>query len=58
LFNIAENDNRTDKNRYIIILSDIAFSALTLLAGRHEEYPACENWVTRCWRGLSEARFR
>jgi len=25
-----------------------AFSALTLLVGRQQEHPACENWATRC----------
>jgi len=25
-----------------------AFSALTLLAGRQEQHPACKNWVMRC----------
>ena len=29
----------------------IAFSALTLLAGRQEEHSACKNWVMRCWCG-------
>jgi len=28
-----------------------AFSALTLLVGRHEGHTACENWVVGCWRG-------
>jgi len=28
-----------------------AFSGLTLLVGRHERYPACKNWVMRCWCG-------
>jgi len=33
------------------------FSALTLLAGRQEQHPACQNWVVRYWRGyLSRAR--
>ena len=37
----------------------IAFSALTLLVGRHEEHPACRNWVVGCWCGyLSGARCR
>ena len=36
-----------------------AFSALTLLAGRQEEHPACKNWVMRCWCDcLSGARCR
>jgi len=26
-----------------------AFSALTLLVRNQEEYPACKNWVMRCW---------
>jgi len=30
---------------------DFAFSALTLLVGRHEGHPACKNWVVGCWRG-------
>jgi len=30
---------------------DLAFSALTLLVGRQEGYPACKNWVVGCWRG-------
>ena len=29
----------------------LAFSALTLLAGRQEEHPACKNWLMRCWCG-------
>ena len=35
-----------------------AFSALTLLVGRQEDYPACKKiWVMRCWDGyLSGAR--
>ena len=28
-----------------------AFSALTLLVGQQEGYPACKNWVVGCWRG-------
>ena len=32
-------------------LYQLAFSALTLLAGRQEEQPLCKNWVVRCWRG-------
>jgi len=37
----------------------VAFSARTLLAGRHEEHPACKNWVMGCWCGyLSGSRFR
>ena len=36
-----------------------AFSALTLLAGWQEGYPACKNWVVRCWCGyLSGTRCR
>jgi len=32
---------------------------LTLLVGRQEEYPACKNWVMRCWCGyLSGGRWR
>jgi len=27
------------------------FSALTLLVGRQEEHPACNNWVMECSRG-------
>jgi len=35
----------------------IAFSALTLLVGHQEEYPACKYWLMSCWRGyLSGAR--
>jgi len=34
-----------------IILSCIAFSALTLVVGRQEERPVCKNWVLRCWCG-------
>ena len=29
----------------------VAFSALTLLAGRQEEHLDCKNWVMRCWHG-------
>jgi len=29
----------------------IAFSALTLLVGRHEGHPACKNWVVTYWHG-------
>ena len=37
----------------------IAFSVLTLLVGRHEEHPACNNWLMRCWCSyLSGARCR
>ena len=36
-----------------------SFSALTLLAWRQEEYPACKNSVMRWWHGyLSGARHR
>jgi len=36
-----------------------AFSALTLLVGRQEEHPVCNNWVMRCWCGyLYGARCR
>jgi len=35
------------------------FSALTLLVGRQEGYPACKNRVVGCWHGyLSAARCR
>ena len=38
-------------------LESVAFSALTRLAGRQEEHPACKNCVMRCWCGyLSGAR--
>jgi len=37
----------------------LAYSALTLLVGRHDEHPASKNWVMRCWCGyLSGARCR
>ena len=37
---------------------NVPFSALTLLVGRHEEHPACTNWVMGCWCGyLSGARW-
>jgi len=29
----------------------VAFSALTLLAGRQEGHPDCKNWVVRYWHG-------
>jgi len=36
-----------------------AFSALTLLAGRQVEHPACKNWLIRRWCGyLSGVRCR
>jgi len=36
-----------------------AFSALMLLVGWQEGYPACKNWVMGCWRGcLSGQRCR
>ena len=39
------------------VCSHCAFSALKLLVGRHEEHPACKNWLMRCWCGcLSGAR--
>jgi len=42
-----------------VVLLFVAFSALTLLAGRQEEHPACTNRVMRCWCGyLSGARCR
>jgi len=41
------------------LYSRCAFSELTLLVGRQEEYPACKNWVIRCWCGyLSVVRCR
>jgi len=41
----------------MLVFIIIAFSALTLLVGRQEGYPACKNWVMGCWRGyLSGAR--
>jgi len=33
----------------VFILARDVFSALTLLVGRQEEYPACKNWVVGCW---------
>jgi len=41
----------TTELQYDNILKAIqfAFNALTLLAGRQEEHPACKNGVTRCW---------
>jgi len=42
---------------FLFILLDIAFSALTLLAGHQEQHPYWTNWVMRCWSGyLSGAR--
>ena len=29
----------------------VVFSALTLLVARHEDHPACKNWVVGCWCG-------
>jgi len=29
----------------------LAFSALTLLAGRQEGHPDCKNWVVTYWHG-------
>jgi len=44
---------------YITIYPHMAFSALTLLVGRQEELPACNNSVMRCWCDyLSAARCR
>ena len=41
------------------MLQSVAFSALTLLAGRQEGHPACKNWVVGCWHGyMSGARCR
>jgi len=34
------------------IPTTFAFSTLTLLVGRQEEYSVCKNWVTRCWCGI------
>jgi len=48
------------QSRYLFTVSSntaYAFSALTLLVGWQEGYPACKNWVVGCWRGyLSAAR--
>ena len=45
---------------FCLTMNDLfAFSALTLLLGRHEEHQACKNWVTGCWCGyLSGVRCR
>jgi len=32
-----------------VIIIIWAFSALSLLVGRQEKHPACNNCVTRCW---------
>ena len=43
----------------LLLLVTIAFSALTLLVGRQEGYPACKNRVVGYWRGYpSGARCR
>ena len=42
-----------------VLRSFYAFSAMTLLVWHREKYPACKNWVMRCWCGyLSAARCR
>ena len=33
----------------VIVVVQVAFSALTLSVGRKGEHPACKNWVMRCW---------
>ena len=34
---------------HVTLLTQYAFSALTLSAGRQKEHPACKNRVMRCW---------
>ena len=36
------------------LMSDVAFSALTLSVGRQQGQPDCKNWVVGCWRGYPE----
>jgi len=36
----------------VVVMVNLAFSALTLLVGRQEEHPACKNRVVGCWRGF------
>ena len=36
-----------------VLRSFYAFSATTLLVWHQEKYPACKNWVMRCWCGLT-----
>jgi len=40
------------RNDFLLRYKMVAFSALTLLVGHHEEQPACKNWVMRCCRVL------
>ena len=35
----------------VLAFGVLAFSALTLLAGRQKQHPACKNGVMRCWCG-------
>jgi len=56
-----ENNKITNKMKLLNCIrhSDIAFSALTLLAGRQKGQPACKNRVVGYWRSyLSAARCR
>jgi len=47
------------KQRTVKLYGLTVSSALTLLAGRQEEHPACKHRVMRCWCGyLSGARCR
>jgi len=43
---------------HFIVCIYCAFSALTVLVGRQEEHPACNNWVMRCWCGYLSAAAR
>jgi len=36
---------------FTAVSSVLAFSALTLLVGRHEGHPACKKLSVVCWRG-------
>ena len=51
--------SHNESDHWWLVGLHFAFSALTLLAGRQEEHPACKNWVMRCWCGyLSGVRCR
>ena len=49
----------TQENKSVTYIPTVAFSAYTLLVGRHEEHPVCKNRMMRCRCGyLSGARWR
>jgi len=49
--NISDTSPCGNGYQTCIILSCIAFNALTKLVGHREEHAVCKNWVMRCWCG-------